>query len=223
VDREWLARKLDEGASYEAIAREVGCSPSKVSYWARRYGLSSQHLVHRARGGIDRELLAELVEAGLSVRDIARQTGFGASTVRFWIARHGLRTRAAAQRAATTATDRPDATILDCRKHGPTRHFRRGQSYRCGRCAGEHVSARRRRVKEILVAEAGGACRLCGYDRSPRALEFHHLDPTQKRFSLAHRGLSLSIDRLRAEAAKCILLCSNCHAEVEDGLTDIPG
>jgi hypothetical protein len=40
---------------------------------------------------------------------------------------------------------------------------------------------------------------------------------------LANRGLTLSIDVLRAEAAKCVLLCSNCHAEVEGGLVDLPG
>jgi hypothetical protein len=31
------------------------------------------------------------------------------------------------------------------------------------------------------------------------------------------RGFGLSLDRLRAEAKKCILLCANCHAEVECG------
>jgi hypothetical protein len=64
---------------------------------------------------------------------------------------------------------------------------------------------------------------LCGYDRCARALEFHHLDPAEKRFSLANRGLSRAIAVLREEAAKCVLLCSNCHAEVEDGLVDIRG
>jgi 5-methylcytosine-specific restriction endonuclease McrA len=84
------------------------------------------------------------------------------------------------------------------------------------------VNARRRRVKAALVAEAGGACLLCGYDRCLAALHFHHLDPTQKAFTLAHTGVALSMARARTEAAKCVLLCSNCHAEVEAGMIDLP-
>jgi predicted Zn-ribbon and HTH transcriptional regulator len=89
---------------------------------------------------------------------------------------------------------------------------------RCPKCRSEQVAKRRRRVKAILVAEAGGACKLCGYDRYQGALEFHHRDPDAKRFGLALGGLTQAIDRLRAEARKCVLLCSNCHAEVEGGI-----
>jgi 5-methylcytosine-specific restriction endonuclease McrA len=90
--------------------------------------------------------------------------------------------------------------------------------YRCGRCRGDRVSERRRRLKEVLVAEAGGRCQLCGYDRSVAALEFHHVDPATKAFGLAVGGLTRGLAACREEAAKCVLLCSNCHAEVEAGV-----
>jgi hypothetical protein len=82
------------------------------------------------------------------------------------------------------------------------------------------VIRRRRKAKEILVREAGGRCQLCGYDRSQTALQFHHLDPNTKEFGVAHRG-ARGIERLRAEIRKCVLLCSNCHAEVESGFSSI--
>jgi len=85
------------------------------------------------------------------------------------------------------------------------------------------VVRRRRRVKQILVEEAGGRCLLCGYDGSPVALEFHHLDPREKEFGVASRGVARSLDRVRAEVRKCVLLCSNCHAEVEAGIRSISG
>ena len=72
-------------------------------------------------------------------------------------------------------------------------------------------------MKEILVAEAGGACRLCGFAGVPGALHFHHVDPASKSFTLAGRGTSRSLARARAEAAKCVLLWTNCHAAVEAG------
>jgi hypothetical protein len=53
-------------------------------------------------------------------------------------------------------------------------------------------------------------------------LHFHHVDPTQKAFSLARQGVTRSLESARAEAAKCVLLCSNCHAEVEAGQRYLP-
>ena len=80
---------------------------------------------------------------------------------------------------------------------------------------------RRRKGKAILVAEAGGACVACGYDRCIAALQFHHLDPAEKRFSLSQQGMTRSLERARAEARKCVLLCGNCHAEAEAGVLHV--
>jgi hypothetical protein len=77
-------------------------------------------------------------------------------------------------------------------------------------------------VARILVEEAGGRCQVCGYDRCIAALQFHHIDPATKLFGLGSRGLAQALDKLRAEAAKCVLLCANCHAEVEAGVTRLP-
>lgn len=74
----------------------------------------------------------------------------------------------------------------------------------------------------MLVAEAGGKCLICGYSRHSAALQFHHLDPASKSFGLGVRGITRSLAKLRAEAAKCVLLCANCHAEVEVGATELP-
>ena len=52
-------------------------------------------------------------------------------------------------------------------------------------------------------------------------LEFHHLDPKDKRLGISAGGLTLSIESLRAEVAKRVLRCSNCHGEVERGVTAV--
>ena len=74
-----------------------------------------------------------------------------------------------------------------------------------------------------LVEEAGGRCELCGYDRWPGALHFHHRRPRDKAFALSQEGSYRALDRARAEAAKCALLCANCHAEVEGGFSALAG
>jgi hypothetical protein len=110
-----------------------------------------------------------------------------------------------------------------CRRHGETEFFLEGRGYyRCKRCRSEAVSRRRRKLKAILIAEAGGRCCICGYDKHPSALEFHHLDPLEKQMPLSARGIAYALDTLRAEARKCKLLCSNCHAEVKNGIAVVP-
>jgi DNA-directed RNA polymerase subunit RPC12/RpoP len=141
------------------------------------------------------------------------------------LARAGLRTQRAASLDSSrrARADGARRVIRDCPRHGPGPFARDARgTYRCTRCSAEAVSKRRRKVKAILVAEAGGRCGLCGYERCVGALAFHHLDPETKTFGLAEGGLARSLADARAEAAKCILLCANCHAEVEAGITALP-
>lgn len=165
---------------------------------------------------MEREDLERLVERSLTIRQIATELGCSTVTVQRWLSRHDLKTQTARQRAASEQTG-------SCRRHGAVdlRLDARG-SPRCARCRSEAVSRRRRRVKETLVAEAGGACVLCGYARCIRALHFHHVDPESKAFGLAHQGFTRSLATMRQEIAKCVLLCSNCHMEVEAGVTALP-
>jgi DNA-binding transcriptional ArsR family regulator len=174
---------------------------------------------------VDRAALERLVALGYTQREVADALGCSQTTVRYWLRRWGLKTRPtlttesgrAAREAGLVEMER------DCKIHGPSRFVLDVQGYyRCTKCRADRVAERRRRVKEILVAEAGGRCVICGYDRHPAALEFHHRDPETKRFGLGASGLTRSIASMRAEAGKCDLLCSNCHAEVEAGFTAMP-
>src|SRR5215469_14140919 len=54
-------------------------------------------------------------------------------------------------------------------------------------------------------------CVDCG-ERHPATLQFHHLNSEDKVFNIsraANRGVSL--DRIKKEINKCIVLCANCH------------
>ena len=112
------------------------------------------------------------------------------------------------------------AVRAPCSRHGESEFQLRndGAGYRCMRCRSEDVATHRRGLKAVLVAEAGGCCARCGYDRCIAALHFHHVDRSTKLFAVSGRGLTRSLEFARAEAEKCILLCANCHAEVESGL-----
>jgi transposase len=219
---------LGQGLSVERIAKRFGKDPSTVSYWMKKYGLESPYAEkHAAKGGIERERLADLVAAGMSIAQIAGDVGLSKATVRHWLRRYGLRTQGTRGRSSVIARAAKEAglaTIMrTCAHHGETEFFLEGRGYyRCKRCRSEAVARRRRKVKEILVGEAGGRCLICGYDRCAGALEFHHLDPLTKRLPLSAQGIAYALATLRTEAAKCVLLCANCHAEVENGVTSLP-
>jgi hypothetical protein len=122
----------------------------------------------------------------------------------------------------TTST----SELRDCRRHGTVEfhRYRAGRGkyrWRCKRCIGEHVTRRHQKLRRILVDEAGGCCAVCGYQRCIINLHFHHIDPSTKAFSMSMaRGKSIA--SYRAEAEKCVLVCANCHGEIEAGQIPSP-
>lgn len=73
----------------------------------------------------------------------------------------------------------------------------------------------RQRIKLKAIEYKGGKCSICGYCRCARALEFHHIDPETKDFAISAK--SVSWETIVKELDKCILVCSNCHAEIHSG------
>lgn len=73
-----------------------------------------------------------------------------------------------------------------------------------------------RKIK--AVALKGGACTGCGYNKSIRALHFHHLDPTEKDFGLSR--FDGKWEKVLKELEKCLLVCANCHAEIHDDIAN---
>jgi hypothetical protein len=201
--------------------------PSTVGYWVTKHGLvANGKAKHAPRGGLTHEELEPLAESGATLEEMAFALDRSVRTVRYWLAKHrlsgaarpGPRPRVPREKveAATRAGLR--TVTASCPRHGETVFvIENSGRVRCRRCRMGAVAEWRRRTKRRLVEEAGGWCQLCGYDRCMAALEFHHLDPSQKAFALSRRGVTRAVAELRKEAAKCALLCANCHAEVEVG------
>jgi transposase len=221
VDKELLEQCLGEGLSLEAIGKRVGKHESTVSYWLKKHGLvAAAAEKHAAKGAPSKDELERLLRLGMSLREIAKEMDRSLATIRHWMKRYDLKSGPHRHEAPD---DGAREATLECRQHGKTQFILEGRGYyRCKRCRLERVGRRRRQVKGKLVAEAGGKCVICGYHRCQRALQFHHIDPRTKEFHLGHTGVTRSLARCRAEARKCILLCANCHAEVEAGITAVP-
>lgn len=78
----------------------------------------------------------------------------------------------------------------------------------------------RHATKIRMVESFGGKCGICNYNKSLRALEFHHVNPEEKEFSFNSKCRSWK--KIVSELKKCVMVCSNCHAEIHDNITEIP-
>jgi predicted transcriptional regulator len=56
-------------------------------------------------------------------------------------------------------------------------------------------------------------CSICGYYKCKNALEFHHINSKNKKFRITTN--TISRNDLIEELNKCVLLCANCHREIE--------
>ena len=107
-------------------------------------------------------------------------------------------------------------------KHGESLHVLDSSNrWRCKKCRVEAVQRRRDKIKEMSVQYKGNKCCMCGYDKYIGALEFHHLDSSQKDFGISAKGYTRSFEKVKEELDKCILVCSNCHKEIHAGLINL--
>lgn len=90
-------------------------------------------------------------------------------------------------------------------------HYQKyGDQYR------ERAKIRRSSIKKELHAQMlmylkDKKCALCN-ENDIRVLEFDHIDPTQKLFSIS-KGITdgMAWDKILLEISKCRILCANCH------------
>ena len=95
-------------------------------------------------------------------------------------------------------------------------------SYYCSPNGKENNRIRTNKERELLRNELkilhGGKCSICGYNKSFHSLTFHHKDPTIKKDKVSSLVNSKGKKSAFEEAKKCILVCSNCHGEIHDGM-----
>ena len=77
-----------------------------------------------------------------------------------------------------------------------------------------HIAYVRKREKKIRAwfkeYKQSIVCEKCG-ETHTACLEFHHIDPKEKKFALGRVSHKSSKKILLAEIAKCRVLCANCH------------
>ena len=103
-----------------------------------------------------------------------------------------------------------------CEAHGITKqrlvNYKTGSRFRCQKCDNENQKRYSKNLKNKAIEYKGGSCSKCGYNKCAGALEFHHIDPSQKEFGITTKNVKW--EKLKLELDKCILVCANCHREI---------
>lgn len=156
---------------------------------------------------MDKNELIMYIEQGLSTWKLAELYNTSQPNIRYWLNKYNLK----------TLNKLKDTKMCpNCNINKPRTDFYKSNnknSAYCKSCYAIINNSRKQSVKQQAVDYLGGKCSNCGYDKCLAALEFHHLDPTQKDNKYVNMRGKFS-DRLKKELDKCVLLCANCHREV---------
>ena len=93
------------------------------------------------------------------------------------------------------------------------------KTFKQSECRRRAEKARRIQIGLVIDSYKREGCSVCGYKRCQRALEFHHLNGTEKEWDVGIGSGWRSKAKLRRELEKCILVCANCHREIHEGMT----
>jgi hypothetical protein len=170
---------------------------------------------------MEKEILEKYLQEGLSLNKITEITGKSLTTIVYWKNKHGLRTNHKNFKEVGKKEYGETRFCPRCKKDCETSDFytRRGKensSVYCKSCTSEQTTERMRKFKSQMIEYKGGCCVRCGYKKYQGALEFHHLEPSEKDFNPSHMRKYSFDERVKKELDKCILVCSNCHREIHD-------
>lgn len=180
------------------------------------------------------EILKKHLDSGLSLHQITKLENKSLTTVRYWVKKHKLKPNFKNfKEEVFNKPGNPEAENTKTKKYCPNCdkvydrsnfYQRRGicDSVYCKTCTNKLTVIRQKELKSKMVEYKGGKCQNpnCptpgGYNRCLGALEFHHIDPTKKDFSLSHLKRYAFNEVVKEELDKCILLCANCHREIHE-------
>jgi hypothetical protein len=173
---------------------------------------------------MDKSTLETYINQGFSTYQIAKITNKSQTSIRHWLKKFNLKTshksfkEACDNKNILLINERRFKTCPQCNqikdlindfytaKNGNTHCW-------CKSCINKKTVEWQQKTKIQAINYKGGKCIKCGYDKCPAALDFHHLDPSKKDFSISSKK-NRSFDKIKFELDKCVLICRNCHAEL---------
>jgi len=76
-------------------------------------------------------------------------------------------------------------------------------------------------TKQKYATMLGNECEICG-ENDIKCLIFHHDNPKEKEDAVSFLIRTSCYDKMKKEAKKCMLVCSNCHRIIHQSLIKTP-
>ena len=110
-----------------------------------------------------------------------------------------------------------DTRRYDCKKcENRRRHLTRKLTPKYRQQSRACQKRLKKKLLELSNKAKSGGCIVCGYNKTPSAMDFHHLGDKDRNVSSCK-----SVKQLQEEIAKCVVLCANCHRELHAGAIEI--
>lgn len=110
---------------------------------------------------------------------------------------------------------KPDGLQLlcrECQKIKASQHYVKNKAKYLAKAA--KSNAKRRQI--LINIRSEKSCVRCGED-DYTCLDFHHIDPKEKDFSIGDAAMYHSMSDIKKEIEKCVVLCANCHRKLHAG------
>lgn len=156
---------------------------------------------------MDKNKLINLIDQGLSTREISVETGKSQTNIRYWLKNFDLKTKINKFNKGASGP----LLCPECGATNPDDFYL--PKRRCKKCHNKLQNELTRLQKQKAVNYKGGKCEKCGYCRNYAGLDFHHLDPSKKdpKWRTARNW---GWERMKEELDKCICVCKTCHMEI---------
>lgn len=165
-----------------------------------------------------KDILNDMVNKNLSQYQIAKELNCSQTNVVYWLKKYDLKTKKIENKETKKCPKCSETKLVE---EFYTKRNESGHSTYCKLCANEQTTIRHKNFKKLAVLYKGGKCEICGYNKYFGALDFHHIDPKEKKFSLGRFKSGGLNENIKKELNKCILVCSNCHREIHGGIIDL--
>jgi hypothetical protein len=105
----------------------------------------------------------------------------------------------------------------ECRSEYSSNHYNNNKKKYLERARKNNVKYIGRNKDFIREYKATHGCKFCN-EKNPVCLDFHHEDPRHKEANISRmKNDSHSIQKIKQEISKCIVVCANCHRKLHYG------
>ena len=161
---------------------------------------------------MEKEILIELVNKELSVREMIPYVKISYSTIRYWLNKYNLKTKKNYGKSKFNGKKQ----CLICKEIKEISNFYKSknsiQTY-CKICSCKYHQNRVKDVKIKMIEYKGGECEKCNLklkNSHYAVFDFHHTNSLDKPLNF-NRIKFQKWEKIKYEIDKCKLLCANCH------------